>query len=130
MIVEPETNMQFDIINETPNEDGTITLTIEIDDEFQAWFLKETGFEEWDDTKFQEILLEALEVAAELHNSNELLYTTVKENDEGQLYLELPETLLSDIGWTINDMIDWIPNPDQSITLINLSKKQRDIIDK
>lgn len=37
---------------------------------------------------------------------------TVKSNDEGELYIELPEQLLEIIGWTDGDTIVWLKGED------------------
>lgn len=34
-----------------------------------------------------------------------------------ELYIELPDALLADLGWSVGDNIEWIDNKDNSWTL-------------
>jgi len=43
---------------------------------------------------------------------------TVKEDPSSkELYIELPDTLLEELGWRVGDNIEWIDNKDNSWTL-------------
>ena len=41
----------------------------------------------------------------------------VKQDDEGELYIELPQELLDQLGWSIGDDLVWIVEEDGKILL-------------
>ena len=46
-------NIPFNLLKFTPSEDGDpLGMTIEVQPEFQDWFVKAMELEEWDDEKF------------------------------------------------------------------------------
>lgn len=45
-------------------------------------------------------------------------FLEVKEDPKtNELYIELPDNLLSRLGWSVGDNIEWIDNKDNSWTL-------------
>ena len=44
----------------------------------------------------------------------------------GNDYIEFSDEFIKDHGWNINDTISFKPNKDGSISLVNLSQKERD----
>jgi hypothetical protein len=47
----------------------------------------------------------------------------VKEDDDNNLYIELPDELLKQVGWEINDSLTWTDNKDGSFTLSKKNTK-------
>ena len=48
------------------------------------------------------------------------------EDREGEFYIPLPEEMLSDIadlGWTVDDELQWIDNKDGTFTIIKKEKE-------
>ena len=43
--------------------------------------------------------------------------TIVKQDDDGELYIELPQELLDQLGWSIGDDLEWIVEEDGKILL-------------
>ena len=43
--------------------------------------------------------------------------TIVKQDDDGELYIELPPELLDQLGWSIGDDLEWIVEEDGKILL-------------
>jgi bifunctional DNA-binding transcriptional regulator/antitoxin component of YhaV-PrlF toxin-antitoxin module len=43
--------------------------------------------------------------------------TIVKQDDDGELYIELPQELLDQLGWSIGDDLVWIVEEDSKILL-------------
>ena len=43
--------------------------------------------------------------------------TIVKQDDDGELYIELPPELLDQLGWSIGDDLVWIVEEDGKILL-------------
>ena len=41
----------------------------------------------------------------------------VKQDDDGELYIELPQELLDQLGWSIGDDLEWIVEEDGKILL-------------
>lgn len=41
----------------------------------------------------------------------------VKQDDDGELYIELPPELLDQLGWSIGDDLEWIVEEDGKILL-------------
>lgn len=41
----------------------------------------------------------------------------VLEGVDGELYIQLPEELLEQLGWDADDSIQWLENQDKSFTL-------------
>lgn len=48
------------------------------------------------------------------HNTN---YTVTLEGDDDECILPLPDTLLDELGWQDGDVLDWIVNEDNTITI-------------
>ena len=48
------------------------------------------------------------------HNTN---YTVTLEGDDEDCFLPLPDTLLDELGWQDGDVLDWIVNEDNTITI-------------
>jgi hypothetical protein len=44
-------------------------------------------------------------------------YTVTLEGDEEECYLPLPDELLDNLGWYENDILEWIVNDDNTITI-------------
>ena len=44
-------------------------------------------------------------------------YTITVEGDEEECFLPLPEDLLDHLGWNDGDMLEWIINDDNTITI-------------
>ena len=42
---------------------------------------------------------------------------TIKERDNGELYLEFPDELMEDMGWNEGDTLEWKDNGDGSWTI-------------
>ena len=43
--------------------------------------------------------------------------TTVKIDETGEYYIELPEDIIKELGWAIGDELVWTINEDDTITL-------------
>ena len=54
---------RFDLVEETQNEDGSWNLVFDVDDEFKEWFKKSQGLKRWSDSRFQNVVLEAIRYA-------------------------------------------------------------------
>ena len=44
-------------------------------------------------------------------------YTVTLEGDEEECFLPLPDELLDNLGWYENDILEWIVNDDNTITI-------------
>ena len=44
-------------------------------------------------------------------------YTVTLEGDDEECYLPLPDELLDNLGWYENDILEWIVNDDNTITI-------------
>ena len=44
-------------------------------------------------------------------------YTVTLEGDDEDCFLPLPDTLLDELGWQDGDILEWIINPDNTITI-------------
>ena len=44
-------------------------------------------------------------------------YTVTLEGDEEECFLPLPEDLLDHLGWNDGDVLEWIINDDNTITI-------------
>ena len=42
---------------------------------------------------------------------------TIKERDNGELYLEFPDELMEEMGWNEGDTLEWKDNGDGSWTI-------------
>ena len=40
-------------------------------------------------------------------NNNDLMYATVKEDEDGELYIEFPPDFLDKLGWGSGDTLSW-----------------------
>jgi len=47
---------------------------------------------------------------------------TIKERENGELYLEFPEELMEEMGWSEGDTLEWKDNGDGSWTIQKVSK--------
>lgn len=47
---------------------------------------------------------------------------TIKERENGELYLEFPEELMEEMGWNEGDTLEWKDNGDGSWTIQKVSK--------
>jgi hypothetical protein len=54
---------RLDLVEETQNEDGSWNLVFDVDDEFKEWFKKSQGLKRWSDSRFQNVVLEAIRYA-------------------------------------------------------------------
>ena len=63
----------LELLEEVENDDGTWTLTFDVDDEFIAWFKESQGLKRWSRTRFQKVMLEAIKCAAEREEQDENL---------------------------------------------------------
>ena len=44
-------------------------------------------------------------------------YTVTLEGDDEECFLPLPDELLDNLGWYENDILEWIVNDDNTITI-------------
>ena len=44
-------------------------------------------------------------------------YTVTMEGDDEECFLPLPDDLLDNLGWYENDILEWIVNDDNTITI-------------
>ena len=55
------------------------------------------------------------------NTSNDIIqntsYTVTLEGDEEECFLPLPEDLLDSLGWHDGDVLEWIINDDNTITI-------------
>ena len=55
------------------------------------------------------------------NTSNDIIqntsYTVTLEGDDEECYLPLPDELLDNLGWYENDILEWIVNDDNTITI-------------
>ena len=63
----------LEVVDEIENDDGTWTLTFDVDDEFIAWFKESQGLKRGSRTRFQKVMLEAIKCAAEREEQDENL---------------------------------------------------------
>ena len=47
-----------------------------------------------------------------------------KDSETGELYLELPKKTLKKLGWSEDDELEWIENPDGTWQVIKVEKKK------
>jgi hypothetical protein len=47
-----------------------------------------------------------------------------KDPTTGELYLELPQATLKKLGWTEEDELEWIENPDGTWQVIKVENKK------
>jgi len=47
-----------------------------------------------------------------------------KDPETGELYIELPKDTLAKLGWTEDDDLEWIENPDGSWQVIKKENKK------
>jgi hypothetical protein len=62
-------------------------------------------------------------------------YTVTLEEDGDECLLPIPEELLNHLDWQDGDMLDWIINPDNTITINkvdqqDIRKQTEDLLDK
>ena len=48
------------------------------------------------------------------HNTN---YTVTLEGDDEDCFLPLPDEILDELDWQEGDILEWIVNPDNTITI-------------
>jgi isochorismate pyruvate lyase len=60
----------------------------------------------------------------DLRSANGTQTVEVKENEHGELYIDIPENILKELDWTEDTMLVWSDNKDGSWTL----KKKREMI--
>ena len=46
-----------------------------------------------------------------------------KDPETGELYLELPQKTLKKLGWSEDDELEWVENPDGTWNVIKTEKK-------
>ncbi len=46
-----------------------------------------------------------------------------KDPETGELYLELPKKTLKKLGWSEDDELEWVENPDGTWQVIKVEKK-------
>lgn len=68
---------------------------------------EDTGEQEGKDiySGFSNYMADNLTKLVDIHNNS--LYTVVKEDDDGEYYLEFPPDFLDSIGWKIGDTLSW-----------------------
>jgi hypothetical protein len=64
---------KFEITDEVENDDGTWTLTFDVDDEFVVWFKEWQGLKRWSQKRFQKVMLKVIMEAVEREEENENL---------------------------------------------------------
>jgi len=64
---------KFEITDEVENDDGTWTLTFDVDDEFCEWVKKTQGLKRWSQKRFQKVMLKVIMEAVEREEENENL---------------------------------------------------------
>jgi hypothetical protein len=47
-----------------------------------------------------------------------------KDPETGELYLELPKKTLEKLGWSEDDELEWVENPDGTWQVIKVEKKK------
>lgn len=47
----------------------------------------------------------------------EKIVLTVEEGVNGELYIRLPDEVLEELGWSIDDTLEWSENDNKSFTL-------------
>jgi hypothetical protein len=47
-----------------------------------------------------------------------------KDPETGELYLELPKKTLKKLGWSEDDELEWVENPDGTWQVIKVEKKK------
>ena len=47
---------------------------------------------------------------------------TIKEREDGELYLEFPEDIMEELGWNEGDTLEWKDNGDGSWTIMKVDK--------
>jgi hypothetical protein len=112
---------KFELVEEIQNDDGTWSLIFDVDDEFQEWFKAWQGLERWSHKRFQKVLHEALLSAVERETpmnkimikddaskqNNDHYVTKVQEMPNGELFVELPQKLIDQLGWECGDEVKW-----------------------
>ena len=101
----------LEITEETKNKDGTSTLTFELDNEFIEWFKELQSLKRWSNKRFETFIIETityyLNKTQKEKEKEEVYQTIVQENKEGELFIELPQKLLDQLGWKIGDDMSW-----------------------
>lgn len=46
-----------------------------------------------------------------------------KDPETGELYIELPKGTLEKLGWSVDDELEWVENPDGTWNVIKSEKK-------
>ena len=46
-----------------------------------------------------------------------------KDPETGELFLELPKKTLRKLGWSVDDELEWVENPDGTWQVIKVEKK-------
>lgn len=41
----------------------------------------------------------------------------IKQDIDGEFYIEIPENIIDELKWTVNDELEWIDNGDGTLTL-------------
>lgn len=49
--------------------------------------------------------------------------TTVKENEEGELYIDIPEKILQELGWNETTELEWVLSPDNNTFTLKRSQE-------
>lgn len=49
-----------------------------------------------------------------LDKQRKMMYINVKEDDDGELYLELPDQFMDELGWDVGDTLSWHQESDVS----------------
>ena len=47
-----------------------------------------------------------------------------KDSETGELYIELPKETLEKLGWTEDDDLQWIENPDGTWSVVKMENKK------
>jgi hypothetical protein len=47
----------------------------------------------------------------------------IKENSDGEAYIQLPVEMVEDLGWNTETPLEWIENDDGSISLVKAEEK-------
>jgi len=68
-----EDKWKLEIVDEVENDDGTWTLTFDVDDDFKEWFKEYQGLKRWSQKRFQKVILEAIKRGIEREEENENL---------------------------------------------------------
>lgn len=99
---------KFEITEEIENDDGSLTLVFDVDDEFKSWFKDLQGLKRWSDKRFEKWVVQAITAKLEHEKAVEEIRKSLKIDEQkywGDILRERYPALLRDIpfecgpGW-------------------------------